>query len=239
MSREKSRSTAATEASTSSPCWWPWVSLTCLKSSRSTITSASGLPKRRLRSISRSRMERNARALARPASSSVTAWRSTVSCRLAFSIDTMACPARYSSSSSSSREKAWPRRAMERTPRYSGSVEDTRALIATASACASPASAANARRGPAGVHGLPHREGDDPVAVEAGREGVADAADRGLELLTLALDLLDLGLELRRHAVELVPELGELVAAAHGDRVCEVAAREAARGVEEGADLAR
>ena len=52
--------------------------------------------------------------------------------------------------------------------------------------------------GLAGVHGLAHRERDDAIAVKAGGQGVAHAADRLRELLPLALDLLDLRLELQR-----------------------------------------
>src|SRR5918999_1332906 len=176
MSREKSRSTAATEASTSSPCWWPWRSLTCLKLSRSTITRPSGLWKRRLRSTSRARIERKARALASPVSSSVTAWRSTVACRLAFSIETIAWPARYSSSSSSWRENSRPWRAIESTPKYSRPEEETSARIGTAGGGAP-------RLGPAGIDGLTHGQRDHAVPVEPGGERVADAADRLLQLL--------------------------------------------------------
>ena len=71
----------------------------------------------------------NSRTLARPVSSSVTACRSTVSCRLAFSIETTAWPARYSSRSSSSRVNAAPWRAIEIAPRYSGpSTSDRRPI---------------------------------------------------------------------------------------------------------------
>ena len=78
------------------------------------------MSKRRLRSSSRSSDRRERADVREPVSSSVIAWRSTVSCRLAFSIETTAWPARYSSSSSSSRVKAFPWRAIEIAPRYSG-----------------------------------------------------------------------------------------------------------------------
>ena len=83
-----------------------------------------------------------------------------------------------------------------------------------------------------------HGQRDDAVAVEPGGERVADAPDRLLELPALALDLLDLGLELRRHAVELASELGELVVALRpgpDGRSRRGARRRAAD--EEGADL--
>src|SRR3954465_10618402 len=48
MSRECSRSTLATDARTSSPCWWPNSSFTCLKSSMSSIINPSVPPKRRV-----------------------------------------------------------------------------------------------------------------------------------------------------------------------------------------------
>src|SRR5215212_206446 len=246
MSREKSRSTSATSSSTSSPCWWPYSSLISLKWSRSSITSASGVPKRRLRSTSRSRIVCNARTLARPVSSSVTAWRSTVSCRRAFSIDTTACPARYCSSSSSSRVNGRRCRAIESTPRYSG--DPGSPSIGTASAFVAPplggahrlvelrvvaALAALLERvradrlgapclGLAGVHRGPHGERDHAVAVEPHGERVADAPDRLGQLPALALDLIDLRGELLGHAVELAPELAELVVSLDRNRLTEV-----------------
>ena len=62
----------------------------------------------------------------------MTAWRSTVSWRLAFSIETTAWPARYSSSSSSSRVNGAPRRAIEIAPRYSGPSTSERSPIDSA-----------------------------------------------------------------------------------------------------------
>ena len=241
------------------------------------------------RSISRSRIDVEARGRwPGPVSSSVTAWRWTVSWRSAFSIETTAWPARYSSSSSSSRVKARPRRAIEITPRYSGSVVPTSARIGNGErVCAvelyghgtprarrrdvridgleqleahvrsdveglalggfhgrleARAELAPARfpkrpalqrqrptrLGLAGVDRLPDGELHDPLAVEPGGERLADAADRLLQLVALALDLLDLGLELLRHAVELAPELGELVVARDRHGVGEVAPRRAA-----------
>jgi hypothetical protein len=91
--------------------------------------------------------------------------------------------------------------------------------------------------GRARVDRLAHGQLDDAVTVEAGGEGIADAPDRLLELLALALHLLDRRLELRGHAVELNAQLGELVSAGHRDRMGEVAPGEAPGGVEEGADL--
>jgi hypothetical protein len=89
----------------------------------------------------------------------------------------------------------------------------------------------------AGVHRLAHGQLHDAVAIEPGGERVADAANRLLELLALALDLLDLRLELAGHAVELTPQLSELVVALDRNRVGEVAATEAASGREELGDL--
>ncbi len=91
----------------------------------------------------------------------------------------------------------------------------------------------------AGVDRLAHRQSDHAVPVEPGGECVADAADRRLQLLALSFVLLDLRLELRRHAVELAPQLGELVAAGDRDGVGEVPAREASCGAQECADLPR
>ena len=73
-----------------------------------------------------------------------------------------------------------------------------------------------------------HHDLQQPDAVEAGGERLADAADRLLQPRALALELLQAGLELARHRVELLAERGELVVALgrHGDR--EVAARRAA-----------
>ena len=212
----------------------------------------SGVSKRRLRSISRSRIEVNARRFARPVSSSVTAWRSTVSWRLAFSIETTAWPARYSSSSSSSRvngapaardrdrprgtpaastserspiASAWAPPALRRhgAPRALRRPRRPRARRAARGRCPArthedvalcgadhPLELARDRahlvvrerpvrerqRAPrlrlAGVDGLAHGERHHAVAVETGGEGVAHAPDRLLELLALALDLLDL-----------------------------------------------
>src|SRR5205085_10425152 len=62
-------------------------------------------------------------------------------------------------------------------------------------------------------------------------------ADRLLELAALALDLLDLGLELAGHLVELLPERGELVVAVGGDGRGEVALGEPASSAKELVDL--
>ena len=65
-----------------------------------------------------------------------------------------------------------------------------------------------ARLGLAGLHRLAHRELDHALAVESGREGVADPPDRALELAAPSLDLIDLDRELLRHAVELARRAG-------------------------------
>ena len=93
------------------------------------------------------------------------------------------------------------------------------------------------RHGVAPVHRLPHRERDHSVAVEAGGKRVADAADRLGELLALALHLLDLGLELNGHVVELAAQRGELVVPVERHGPSEVTARQAPRRLEEGRDL--
>src|ERR687891_78775 len=191
MSREKSRRMAATEARTSSPCWWPWRSLTCLKSSRSTITRPSGVWKRRPRPVFPAGDGREGAALARPRRLGVDGIQQL-------------------------RRQVRPR--LEGPP-----LGRDECLVQAGIVAARPVlveGAAFERHGApgvglAGVHRLAHGQRDDAIAVEARGEGVADAADGRLELLALALDLLDLGLELGRHAVELVPQLGELVAAAH------------------------
>jgi hypothetical protein len=93
--------------------------------------------------------------------------------------------------------------------------------------------------GLARIHRLAHRQSDHAAPVEPGRECVADPANRLGELLPLAFDLLDLRLELPGHVVELTAERGELVAPVDRHAAAEVSAREPARGIEEGGDLAR
>ena len=70
------------------------VSLTRLKSSMSSSTRPTGWPKRRKRSTSSSRFSSKRRRLDSPVSSSVTDWRSTVSCSPTLAIETAAWPAR-------------------------------------------------------------------------------------------------------------------------------------------------
>src|SRR5436190_382528 len=61
--------------------------------------------------------------------------------------------------------------------------------------CAASLGAARVDRGP-------HDKRHHPLAVEPGADRLAHAADRLLELLALALDLLDVRLEVRGHLVE-------------------------------------
>ena len=82
-----------------------------------------------------------------------------------------------------------------------------------------------------------HRQLEDSLPVQPPGRGLADAANRRLELAALALHLVDLALELLRHAIELAAELRELVVAGHGHRLIEATAGEPARGLEELADL--
>ena len=70
------------------------MSLTDLKSSMSSMISPSGWPKRLERSTSTVMTSWKRRWLNSPVSSSVTAWRCTVSCRSTFSIETDAWLAR-------------------------------------------------------------------------------------------------------------------------------------------------
>src|SRR5439155_23946888 len=98
------------------------------------------------------------------------------------------------------------------------------------------------RQRPAGVgltrlHGHAHRQVDESLTVEPGRERVAHAPDRVLELAALALDLLDLALELARHLVELAAELRELVVAVDRHGLAEVAPSEAPGRLQELIDL--
>src|SRR5204862_108353 len=153
-----SRSTRATSTRTTSPCGWPNVSFTCLKSSMSSMTRPTSLPKRRLRSISESSVSWRWLRVYRPVSSSVTAWSRTVSCRSA-------------------------------------------------------------------------------LAIEPGGERVAHPPDGVLEFAALALDLLDLACQLPRHRVELPAERRELVAALDRNRLAEVTASQAPRGLQELLDL--
>ena len=94
-----------------------------------------------------------------------------------------------------------------------------------------------AGRGADAVDGGLHDDLQQPDAVEAGGERLADAADRLLEPRALALELLQAGLELARHRVELLAERGELVVALgrHGDR--EVAGAEPLGGHQQALDL--
>ena len=71
--RPVARIASASACRRSSPAWWPWVSLTALRSSRSRRTSASGTPVRPARCSSRARSSWKARWLRRPVSGSVIA----------------------------------------------------------------------------------------------------------------------------------------------------------------------
>jgi hypothetical protein len=63
-------SDAATAFSTRSPAAWPWVSLTILKRSMSTISTSAGSPARATRSISRASASSNWRRFDRPVNAS-------------------------------------------------------------------------------------------------------------------------------------------------------------------------
>ena len=82
-----------------------------------------------------------------------------------------------------------------------------------------------------------HDDAQQRVAVEALAERLADALDRLLQARALELELLQAGLELAGHAVELAPERGELVVALGGDLDGEVARAERAGGREQAVDL--
>src|SRR5262249_50802199 len=87
------------------------------------------------------------------------------------------------------------------------------------------------------VDGGLHDDLEHALAVEAARERLADAADRFLESSALPSELLQAGLELSGHAVELAPERGELVVAVGRDLDAEVAPSEPLRGDEQALDL--
>ena len=82
-----------------------------------------------------------------------------------------------------------------------------------------------------------HHDLQQPDAVEAGRERLADAPDRLLQPRALALELLQPRLELARHRVELLAQRGELVVALGGNGDREVAAAEPPRGLQQALDL--
>ena len=94
-----------------------------------------------------------------------------------------------------------------------------------------------ARVGLARLDRCAQRQVHHRLAVEPGREGVADTADRVLELRPLVLDLVDLARQLGGHRVELAAQGGELVSALHGHGLAEVAVGQAPRGLEELLDL--
>ena len=76
----------------------------------------------------------------------MTAWRWTVSCRSAFSIDTAAWPARYANSSCSVSVKLAPARAIESTPTYSSRRRRRARRSGPASACTPSTDAEVGRR---------------------------------------------------------------------------------------------
>src|SRR3954452_7757815 len=84
---------------------------------------------------------------------------------------------------------------------------------------------------------IAHGDLQQRVAVEFGCERLADTAHRALQPRALTAQVLQALGELARHLVELLAELGELVLAGRGDVGGEVAAAQAPRGLQEGADL--
>ena len=94
-----------------------------------------------------------------------------------------------------------------------------------------------ARVGVARLHGGADGELDRAAAIKSRRERVAHTPDGGFELPTLALDLLDLLLELLRHVVELAPKPRELVRPVDRDLGREVAGADPPRCREELLDL--
>ena len=100
------------------------------------------------------------------------------------------------------------------------------------------AAALAAQRAAAGVglDAIEHRADRDleqPLAVEAAPERLAHAGDRPLEAVALLVELMQARLELRRHAVELDAERGELVVALRRHARGEVAAAQTLGGVEQ------
>jgi hypothetical protein len=122
------------------------------------------------------------------------------------------------------------------------------ARIASLSPCASPviATCSNGsmnderapRLGADAVDRGAHDDLEQCLAVEVRGERLADARHRHLQAPALAAQVGEAVLELARHLVELVAELGELVAPDGGHLGGEVAAAQAARGVQEAAHLA-
>ena len=82
-----------------------------------------------------------------------------------------------------------------------------------------------------------HDDLEQPDAVEALGERLADAADRLGQARPLALELLQPRRELLGHRVELLAERGELVVALGRDALGEVAAADRPRGHEQALDL--
>src|SRR5215218_8413236 len=151
-------------------------------------------PKRLARSTSWKMTSWKRRWLKRPVSSSVTAWRWTVSWRSTFSIETPACCERYVNSSRSGSENPLVLRATVSMPRMRppswarSGCESAKWPLRSVSTTSSAFSAADvgADAVDRGLdHDLQHR-----VALEALGERLADAADRLAQALALELQLL-------------------------------------------------
>ena len=104
MSRTCSRRASANDWRSSSPIGWPKRSFTRLKSSRSERMIEGGTV-RLVRPISLPSADMNRLRLTSPVSSSVTAWRWTMWCSLAFSSAIAACEASHTASRSASASK--------------------------------------------------------------------------------------------------------------------------------------
>ena len=165
--------------SIASPAWWPWRSLTSLKSSRSISRHESGPPVRIARPISSSRRRRMARwfmqpvtgsvpasARARTSASAVAAWSTSVAAssiersskttgRRRTSITTASTSPR-SASGSSSAQLVWPVAVSRGTLAASSSSSAARKLLAGPSDPAHPRRALGARQ----------QVAEAPVAVE-------------------------------------------------------------------------
>ena len=80
-------------------------------------------------------------------------------------------------------------------------------------------------------------QGDDALFQVDGDHALDHADEHGLAIVALARECADLLVELLRHAVEALRDLGELERARHGELAGEVAGREAAGAVPDVAHL--
>ncbi len=82
-----------------------------------------------------------------------------------------------------------------------------------------------------------HDDVEHPAAVGPRGDRLADAADRGLQPPAFGLELLEAPAQLAGHGVELVAQRGELVVALRRDLRVQLAAAEAAGGLQQPRDL--